>query len=60
MTTVTGTAHFQSEQQARAAYGFGYASAISEGRIAIGAPLVKPGQKLLVDKQGRYHIEDPS
>lgn len=60
MTTVIGTAHFQNENQARAAYCFEYASAIAEGRIVIGPPTLKPGQKLLVDKQGRYHIEDPS
>jgi hypothetical protein len=30
--------------------------ALKEGRISIGRPETKPGESLLIDKTGRYHI----
>lgn len=59
MATRIGTANWRSEAEARRAYVFDYADAIKEGRIVIGAPDIKPGERLLVDQQGRYHIEVP-
>lgn len=57
MPTIIGTANFRSEREARRAYPNDYLQAIHEGRIAVGKPEVKPGQRLLVDEDGRYHIE---
>ena len=59
MAIITGTANYRSEQEARRAYPIDYLQAISEGRIVIGKPTIKPGERLLVDKDGRYHIESP-
>lgn len=59
MPTRTGTAHYRSERDARRAYPIDYLLAISEGRIVVGKPDLKPGQRLLVDPEGRYHIEEP-
>lgn len=63
MPTTIGTANYRSEREARRAYPLDYLDAISKGRIIIGKPDIKPGQRLLVDEEGRYHIEtqpDPS
>jgi hypothetical protein len=59
MAIRTGTSHYRSEQEARRAYPFDYLLAIHERRIQIGKPPLKPGETLLVDKDGRYHIETP-
>lgn len=55
----TGTSHYRSEREARAAYPLTYEDAMLEGRIQIGKPTLKPGETLLVDEDGRYHIETP-
>jgi hypothetical protein len=52
-----GTSNYRSEAEAKRAYGKGYDDAVKEGRITVGKPPVKDGEKLLVDAQGRYIIE---
>lgn len=54
--SVVGTSHYRSEEEARRAYPIDYLRAIHEGRISIGKPDLKPGQRLKVDREGRYHI----
>jgi hypothetical protein len=54
-----GTHHYRSEAEARRNYNGDLDSALAEGRIAIGRPILKPGQRLLVDWSGRYFIEEP-
>lgn len=54
-----GTGNWRSEREARRAYPLDYDLALFEGRVVIGKPNLKPGDRLLVDKQGRYHIEVP-
>lgn len=59
MSTIrTGTAHYANERAARDAYCWDFEGALAEGRIAIGRPVLKPGQRLLIDTNGRYHIEE--
>lgn len=51
-----GTSNYRSEAEARRAYCGSYDEAIAEGRICIGKPELRPGQRLEVDKDGRYWI----
>ena len=58
MNTTYGTHHYQSHYHAVKAYGpHEVREALEEGRIEVGKPYVPPGDRLLVDKEGRYHIE---
>lgn len=57
--TYIGTAHYTSEYTARRAYCMFYDDAIAEGRIAIGPPEIKEGDKLFINKEGRYVIGVP-
>lgn len=58
MATRIGTHHYASIPDAKRAYCGGYEQAIKEGRIVVGKPDIKEGQRLLADHQGRYWIED--
>ena len=55
--TRTGTHHYRNLADVRRAYPANYEQKLAEGSIAIGQPLIKPGDRLLVDTEGRYHIE---
>lgn len=63
MNTRTGTDHFQTMKQAQRYYARQNESAqeaLNEGRISIGAPLCKQGERVTCDSDGRYWIESPS
>lgn len=55
----TGTSHYRSEREARAAYPLSYEDVMLEGLIQIGKPSLKPGETRVVDEYGRYHIGTP-
>lgn len=63
---IYGTSYFSTLSSAYAyytAHALGYTRTdvdykIQQGEIHIGAPEVKPGEKLLIDPQGRYFIDD--
>lgn len=52
-----GTSHYRSISEAKRAYCWSYEEAIKEGRISVGKPDIKEGERLLVDTEGRYFIE---
>lgn len=56
----TGTHHFESLRAAAKYYGTKHEAkrALSEGAIAIGPPTPKPGERITLDRDGRYWIED--
>jgi hypothetical protein len=57
--TRTGTCHYRSESEAKEVYHSRFEDAIKEGAIKIGKPDYNPKkQKLLVDLDGRYWLED--
>jgi hypothetical protein len=59
MSIRTGTHHFKSVAAAYRYYGKDTAQQkLDEGAIAIGRPTLKEGQRLLIDGDGRYHIEE--
>lgn len=58
-TITIGTCHYVSLRAARRAYGVDAAyAALTEGSIHVGAPRLKPGQRLHADATGRYFITE--
>ncbi len=57
--TRTGTCHYRSEREAKASHQGYFEHKLEEGAIKIGKPDFDPKkQKLLVDVDGRYWLED--
>ena len=52
-----GTSNYRSLAELKAAYCWDWQEAIQEGRVSVGKPPTKEGERLLVDSTGRYHIE---
>lgn len=59
MATRYGTGHWRTMTELKHAYSVTWEQALAEGRAVVGKPEIKPGDRLLVDKQGRYIIEAP-
>jgi hypothetical protein len=57
--TRTGTHCYVDAAHARAAYGAEFDAAIKEGRIAVGMPVVRPGELVKADYEGRYFVITP-
>ena len=63
MKTKIGTSHFETLEAATRYYSwyeltwYEVQEKIDNGEIHIGPPSIKPGERLLVDKDGRYFIE---
>lgn len=57
MTTRTGTGYWVSTTAVHRFYRHAAEEALEEGRAIIGKPPLKPGDRLLKDSDGRYHIE---
>ncbi len=52
-----GTSFYRSLTELKAAYCWEWEEALQEGRVSVGKPPIKEGERLLVDSSGRYHIE---
>lgn len=52
-----GTCNYRSLIDLQKHYQYDWENALKEGRVSIGKPSLKAGEKLLVDSNGRYHIE---
>lgn len=52
-----GTPNYRSLAELQKHYKYDWENALKEGRVSVGKPKIKPGERLLVDSNGRYHIE---
>ena len=57
MTYRIGTANYRSLADLKKADPWSWKERLKEGAVLIGKPTIKPGEKLLIDIDGRYHIE---
>lgn len=57
MTYRIGTANYRSMADLKKADPWNLEERLKEGAILIGKPTIKAGEKLLIDADGRYHIE---
>ena len=57
MTYRIGTANYRSLADLKKADPWNWEERFKEGAVLIGKPTIKTGEKLLIDANGRYHIE---
>ena len=57
MTYRIGTANYRSLADLKKADPWSWEERLKEGAVLIGEPTIKTGEKLLIDAEGRYHIE---
>ena len=57
MTYRIGTANYSSLAALKKADPWSWEERLKEGVVLIGEPTIKIGEKLLIDSDGRYHIE---
>ena len=57
MTYRIGTANYRSLSDLKKADTWSWEERLKEGAVLIGEPTIKIGEKLLIDAEGRYHIE---
>lgn len=57
MTYRIGTANYRSLADLKKADPWSYKERLEEGAVIIGKPVIKEGERLLIDSDGRYHIE---
>lgn len=52
-----GTANYRSLSDLKKADPWSWEERLKEGAVLIGKPTIKEGERLLIDSEGRYHIE---
>ena len=52
-----GTANYRSLADLKKADPWNWEESLKDGTVLIGKPTIKTGEKLLIDSNGRYHIE---
>jgi len=52
-----GTSCYRSLIDLQRADPWSWKERLEDGSVSVGKPLIKEGEKLLVDSDGRYHIE---
>ena len=57
MTYRIGTANYRSLADLKKADQWSWEERLKEGTVLNGKPTIKTGEKLLIDADGRYHIE---
>lgn len=58
MPTRIGTHHYVTVYDLKKAYPLDHEQAMEEGRVEVGPPKAKEGQRVYADMQGRYWVED--